>query len=297
MTKAELRHIAEGLVEELREMPDGAEITSAQLLRLGGYDPQEFSFSELMDYHQSLFRAAAASHITLDMSKHEGKIEGLAYNLSFAVHNKKAQVKCPYCGSRNTARILSGMQVFSEELRAKLDSGRVFLGGCDILSIEDENGEWIQLNPRRYCNDCRKEFARPPYLVKQDWKSAEAYCDIVKGIRFSYGGFFQGHTEIKLNRNEEGAIVSVSQFPFEAFPVPDYQITSDRWARLVNRLYNELYVHEWKKSYVDPCVMDGEQWSLEIMLTNRRIRTCHGSNAYPPYWQELKALFHPFLRR
>ncbi len=297
MTKAELRHVAESLIEELREMPDGTEITSARLLRMGGYDPQDFSSSELMEYHQSLFRAAAASHITLDMSKHAGLIEGLAYNLPFAVHNKKAQVKCPYCGSTNTARILYGMPAFSEELQAKLDSGRIFLGGCCHLGIEDENRDWIQLDPRRYCNDCRKEFARPPYLVNQDWKNAEAYRDIVKEIRFSYGGFFQGHTEMKLTRNAEGASISVSRFPVDTLPAADYQITAGRWARLVDRLYNELYVHEWKKSYENPCVMDGEQWSLEIALTNRRIRTCHGSNAYPPYWQELKALFHPFLRR
>ena len=55
-TKSNLRHIAEYLVEELREMPDGTEITSGQLLKVGGYDPQEFEFSDLMDYHQYLFR-------------------------------------------------------------------------------------------------------------------------------------------------------------------------------------------------------------------------------------------------
>ena len=48
-TKSDLRHIAEFLVEELREMPDGTEITSGQLLKVGGYDPQEFEFSDLMD--------------------------------------------------------------------------------------------------------------------------------------------------------------------------------------------------------------------------------------------------------
>lgn len=31
-SKEEIRHIAEGLIEELREMPDGTAITSAQLL-------------------------------------------------------------------------------------------------------------------------------------------------------------------------------------------------------------------------------------------------------------------------
>ena len=255
-TKSDLRHIAEFLVEELREMPDGTEITSGQLLKVGGYDSQEFEFSDLMDYHQYLFRAAKANHITLDMSKHENKVEGLPFNLDFVVHNKKGQIKCPYCGSKNTARILYGMPVFSDELQAKLDSGKLHLGGCCISGVRDSNGSMIALDPERYCNDCHKECARPPYLVAKDLSDAEAYCDIVTGIKFSYGGFFMGHTEIVLKKNADGAMVSVQQFPYKVEPIPDRQITPIRWLRLVNRMYSELYIQEWKKNYDNPYVLD-----------------------------------------
>lgn len=297
MTKTELRYMAEDLVEELREMPDGTEITSWQLLKAGGYDPQELDFSELMDHHQYLFRIARANHITLDMSKHEVKVEGLPYNLDFVVRNKKAQIKCPFCGSKNTARILYGLPVFSDELQAKMDSGKLHLGGCCISGVPDGHGGMINLDPGRYCNDCHKEFARPPYLVAKDRMSAEAYSDIVTGIRFSYGGYFMGHTEIIIKRTKEGAAVSVSQFPTEKEPIEDKQITSLRWMRLVYSLYSGLFLHEWKKSYDNFEVLDGEQWELEITMTNRRKRSYEGSNAYPPYWPELKALFRPFLRR
>ena len=297
MTKTELRYMAEDLVEELREMPDGTEITSWQLLKAGGYDPQELDFSELMDHHQYLFRIARANHITLDMSKHEGKVEGLPYNLDFVVRNKKAQIKCPFCGSKNTARILYGLPVFSDELQAKMDSGKLHLGGCCISGVPDGHGGMINLDPGRYCNDCHKEFARPPYLVAKDRMSAEAYSDIVTGIRFSYGGYFMGHTEIIIKRTKEGAAVSVSQFPTEKEPIEDNQITSLRRMRLCYSLYSGLFLHEWKKSYDNFEVLDGEQWELEITMTNRRKRTYEGSNAYPPYWPELKALFRPFLRR
>ena len=297
MTKTELRYIAEDLVDELREMPDGTEITSWKLLKVKGYDPNEFSVSDLMDYHQSLIRAAKANHITLDMSKHADKVEGLQYNLDFVVRNKKAQIKCPYCGSRNTARILYGMPAFSDELKAKLDSGKLHLGGCCLFGVPDENGGMINLDPGRYCNDCHKEFAHPPYLVSKDHSSAEAYADIVTGICFSYGGYFGGRTEITIRRNMNGAVAAVSQFPGESEPIPERQITPLRWMRLVNQLYSGLYLHEWKKGYDNVDILDGEQWSLEITLTNRRRRTYEGSNAYPPYWPELKALFQSFLRR
>lgn len=297
MTKTEIRQIAEDLVEELREMPDKTEITSAQLLKKGGYDPQEFDFEDLFDYHFALFRAAKASHITLDMSKHEDKVEGLPFNLDFVVLNSKAQIKCPYCGSRNTARILYGMPAFSDELQEKLDSGKIHLGGCCITGVQNSKGGMIQMDPARYCNDCHKKFAMPPYLVSKDLTSAEAYADIVTGITFSVGGFFLGHTEIVIKKNEQGALVSVSKIPYkENDPVEDRQITELRWRRLINRLYSELYIQEWKKKYDDPCVLDGEQWSLEITMMNRRKRTYWGSNAYPPYWSELKAIFRSFLR-
>ena len=59
---------------------------------------------DLFDLHDALFKAARANHITLDMSEHKDKVEGLPFNLTFVVRNKKAQIKCPRCGSQNTAR-------------------------------------------------------------------------------------------------------------------------------------------------------------------------------------------------
>ena len=68
MTKEELKDIAEDLVEELRELPDGAEITSAELLKRSGYELSEFSEEDLFEYNACLFRAAKVNKITLDTS-------------------------------------------------------------------------------------------------------------------------------------------------------------------------------------------------------------------------------------
>ena len=298
MNKTELRHIAESLIEELREMPDGTEITSGYLLRHYAGISEELEFNEMFDYHESLFRAAKANHITLDMSKHDNKVEGLPWNLDFAVRNKKAQIKCPYCGSKNTARIIYGMPAFSDELQEKLDSGKIRLGGCCISGVPDEDGGMISLDPGRWCNDCHKKFAGPPYLVSKDRSSAEAYSDIVTGIRFSIFGYLSGAMDIELKKRPDGALVLVHSVPFGKEPVPDRHITNLRWMRLVNHLYNDLYLHEWNKSYSpEGMILDGEYWTLEISLTDRRKRTYRGSNAYPPYWAELKALFQPFMRK
>ncbi len=297
MTKAELRSIAEDLIDDLREMPDGTEMTSLQLLKDGGYDPQNFGFSELVDYHQDLLREAKANHITLDMSKQEDKEEGSPYNLDFVVRNKKAQIKCPYCGSKNTARILYGMPVLSEGLMEKLDSGIVLLGGCCLHGVDDGNGRMITMDPARCCNDCHKRFASPPYLISKAGHMAEVYADIVTGIKFSVEGYSPISQKIEIIKRQDGVFASADPLYSDSKPVRDHHITNIRWMRLLDRLYTELYLHEWKKNYeTDEFVLDGEQWTIEISLTNRRKRTYHGDNAYPPYWPEFQALLRNFVR-
>ncbi len=57
-----------------------------------------------------------------------------------------------------------------------------------------------------------------------------------------------------------------------------------------------MYLHEWKKKYDNKYILDGTQWELKVSLTGGRERNYYGSNDYPPYWKELKALFTPYLK-
>ena len=41
-SKADLRHIAENLIKNLRECEDGTDITTWQLVKAAGYDMDEF---------------------------------------------------------------------------------------------------------------------------------------------------------------------------------------------------------------------------------------------------------------
>ena len=57
-----------------------------------------------------------------------------------------------------------------------------------------------------------------------------------------------------------------------------------------------MYLNEWKKKFDNKYVLDGEQWDLKVSLTGSRERNYFGSNDYPPYWKELKAIFAPYLK-
>lgn len=83
MDKAKLKEIIPVLIERLKVAPDGYDITSAQLLQKAGYSLDDFEFTDLFDIHFALFEAAENAGLTLDMSSHENKVEGLPFNLDF----------------------------------------------------------------------------------------------------------------------------------------------------------------------------------------------------------------------
>ena len=287
-SKADLRHIAEGMIEELRECEDGTVTTTGRLARAFGYEDME-TF-DLFDLHDALFRAARANHITLDMSEHKDKVEGLPFNLTFIVKNKKAQIKCPRCGSKNTARYIYGYPAFSEEMQQKLDAGKWVLGGCCISSIEI-NGHHVDTMPARKCNDCKKDFATAPILITPKNDTAEDYRDIVTCIKFSVGGYFDGYTDITIRKNDKGALVSVQKM-LEPEEVPDdRQITPAKGRDNKQTIWPDT--RKWKKASLS--ALDGT-WSLDISLTGNRKRSYSGSNDYPPHWNELLKVFREFAK-
>lgn len=289
MSREEIRHIAEALVDELRECEDGYITTTGRLAAALGYSEEKLGVMEKIDLHEALLRAAKANHITLDISSHDGKIEGLPFNLEFVVHNKKAQIKCPHCGSKNTAKYILNCQFKSEEVQRKLDAGKWILR--DSSSAENM--------PQRHCLSCNKDFCKPATFMNRTRKEYENYIDEVIGLHFYIGGFFQGHSNIEIKRTNKGAHVHVNvlsySYSYESYST-DKDITTGKWYKILNQLYNHMYLHEWKKNYDNNEIFDGEQWSLKVSLTGGRERNYYGSNDYPPYWKELEAIFTPYLK-
>ena len=149
LTKEEIIPIVEDLVEELRESPDGIRITTSQLLRQAGHE-EDFDPIDLIATHDALFEAAKANKMTLDMSEHENKVEGLPYNLPYVVHDKDAQCICPYCGSTDSAKYLYGFVGLDGLVRRKVEEGKWILGGCVISGTKDLY--------KRHCKACNKDF-------------------------------------------------------------------------------------------------------------------------------------------
>jgi hypothetical protein len=291
-TQEEILSVSRNLLEELRDCEDGTVTTTCQLLSDLEYNvsnSREYSLSELFEIHNKLWRMARENSISLT-SLSKGIPEGLPFFLDFVVRNKKAKIKCPFCGSTSTAQILYGLPLFSEKLEKQLEEGKLTLGGCCIKTA-DIDGVRVEVDPTRKCNKCKKKFGTPPVLLSKDRMSGEYYSDIITSIEFEVGGYFGGYTKTTVSKDDKGATVTVTKPYEDESTAAMTHITLYRWNKLINRLYEYMFVHEWKKKYVDPDVLDGTQWSLDIEMTGRRKRSYYGSNKYPPCWEELIKAF------
>lgn len=84
MNKSDIDEIVRVLLKRIRELPGGTETSTAKLIWEIFNNPRDPHVS-FMEIHFALLDAAKKEGIDLDMSKHDGKAEGLPYNLDFVI--------------------------------------------------------------------------------------------------------------------------------------------------------------------------------------------------------------------
>ena len=82
-THEKLDIIAEEMINFLMEQEDGYVDWTSRLANEMGYG--DIDFDDLFYLNDKVFELAEKNGITLDMSEHEGKLEGLPFNLTFIV--------------------------------------------------------------------------------------------------------------------------------------------------------------------------------------------------------------------
>jgi hypothetical protein len=88
----------------------------------------------------------------------------------------------------------------------------------------------------------------------------------------------------------------MDEYNFENNRTGKQELSIEEWNKLINKIYNKIFLLSWKKKYNNSDILDGEQWGLEIKLEGKRQLNYYGSNAYPVYWRELINLFHPYAK-
>lgn len=89
-TDREMERITGKLVDELKKLPNGTEITTCGLIERAGMDTESFDVGELMDISQEISIKARTQGIYLDWSKSFRILERLPFVLEFTVVNQVA---------------------------------------------------------------------------------------------------------------------------------------------------------------------------------------------------------------
>lgn len=175
-------------------------------------------------------------------------------------------VRCPHCGSRETG----------EAVRAA------------------RNG------PAYECRGCGRQFGYPPvYRNGRKEKGAETVLlpDILTGVTFSVGGYPGGTDYVNIVRNGASGAVCFYHMP-AARKDPVFglrRVSAAEWERVKEKLFYQLFVHEWKQEYYNHEIPGGTQWELTLLLEDGRICPVFGSNEYPPLFLSLEKMFHDYF--
>ena len=268
------------LIEELRESDNGIITSIKQLLIDTGESLSEFSDEDLLSIHNELLKMAKDNNIYLEIKDDTKEINPIDHE--FSVNNTDARIKCPHCGSKNTARIIYGLPDIDEKIQKKRDEGKIVFSGCLIGSVLLEEGH-AGIMPQRQCNQCDQRFGSEPALVKKDQKGYKLYTRFMTSLNVTTDNNLSGVTEINIQKNEQGALINGTK-----------QITSSQWDELLRILFEKLFLHEWKKEYIGLCLSDGPEWSIDLGFSDGTERHFHGSRATPPYWSEFIRLLEEF---
>ena len=171
--------------------------------------------------------------------------------------------KCPLCGSKNVWKT-----------KKNSATGTIF-------------------DPGYVCLDCGKTIGSPPYMKTS--RGTEDYRDETKRLTLREEGIYPDYGEICLRQLSIGAELSLagdSEHP--AVILKDY-IPEKQWRKLLDKVFREIYLHEWKKPQETPHSPTDKMWEVELVLTHGRRRYFCGWGNHPPYWKELVRLFKPFF--
>ena len=63
------------------------------------------------------------------------------------------------------------------------------------------------------------------------------------------------------------------------------------FAALAAFLLDQCGFENWDAEYRDPDILDGVQWKISVVYDHRPELERHGSNAFPPCWNEVITAF------
>ena len=163
----------------------------------------------------------------------------------------------------------------TDDIVCEVFPGRLTRLKCDrdyleraIQAYEEAGGEYVRSKAEQKDHDFNEAL------------------DSMSKLVFTIGGFFCGHETRTFTISDDQVLVDVEKTMISMDKEEEYG--PYRKEEFISGL-KALHIGEWKRTYIDPLVMDGTQWELDIYHNNcRRPTKISGSNAYPYNFDDLK---------
>lgn len=151
------------------------------------------------------------------------------------------------------------------EANEQAQAGKIRLGGCCV----------IVGGPEYYCNNCENEWNKE--------QAIDAAYKRIKGLKASVGGYFGGSYNVDFD-------LTTGSLTWSHWDRGEEVATEFKTAKeaTVKKIIEELKIINllnWKREYIEPGVLDGTSWSVELIRDGRNIKK-YGENKYPDDWDD-----------
>lgn len=110
----------------------------------------------------------------------------------------------------------------------------------------------------------------------------------IEKLIFTDGGFFDGYRTTTVQFEGDQVVYEVKHSLSPAPPLSEIDELDK--SEFIAELQS-LHLEDWDREYVNPGILDGEQWELTIQFSDRkRPLKIYGDNAYPPNFKEFREL-------
>ena len=162
----------------------------------------------------------------------------------------------------------------TDDIVCEVFPGRLTRLKCDrdyleraIQAYEEAGGEYVRSKAEQKDHDFNEAL------------------DSMSKLVFTIGGFFCGHETRTFTISDDQVLVDVEK---TMISMDKEEYGTYRKEDFISGI-KALHIGEWKRTYIDPLVMDGTQWELDIYYNNgRKAVKISGSNAYPYNFEDLK---------
>lgn len=175
--KQQVEDVAEKTTEYIRNLPNETNITMYEAAKAASPDMiDQLDFTDLFDLTYAVIENIGKTDVVLDYSEHEGKVEGLLFNLDFYVYQKRLQKAkivtnllcygpCPepndpieqHLTISSTGRVWFSEKILGSPDDSKHPTGRkvqMSIGRGRAAAILSKLADLKEPDPFSYCTDC-----------------------------------------------------------------------------------------------------------------------------------------------